>query len=202
MYLSELLTTEHLAYIMESIERVHAIVPVDVEPDFPIYDNYCRKLQQRYTEPFYATYPHSRETYVALYDGLREYETHRKGKLTCIHGDAVLSNILLDCDGKIQLIDMRGKVGSTLSIYGDWLYDWAKLYQSLVGYDVILQGKVVSHEYASRMRQFFENEFRKVHSTDDWENLKLIAKSLLFTLLPLHNNEKCIAYYNLIQTIP
>jgi len=29
-------------------------------------------------------------------------------------------------------------------------------------------------------------------------NLKIITKSLIFTLIPLHNNEKCIKYYNLL----
>jgi hypothetical protein len=33
---------------------------------------------------------------------------------------------------------MRGKIGDTLTIYGDAFYDWAKLYQSLIGYDKIL----------------------------------------------------------------
>ena len=29
---------------------------------------------------------------------------------------------------------MRGKQGDTLSIQGDFLYDWAKIYQSLLCY--------------------------------------------------------------------
>ena len=32
---------------------------------------------------------------------------------------------------------MRGKVGDKLTICGDWLYDWAKIYQSIIGYDEI-----------------------------------------------------------------
>ena len=37
----------------------------------------------------------------------------------------------------------------------------------------------------------------ELYSEEDMKNLKLITKSLLFTLIPLHNNEKCIKYYNL-----
>ena len=38
---------------------------------------------------------------------------------------------------------MRGKVGDKLTIYGDWLYDWAKIYQSIIGYDEILLSKII-----------------------------------------------------------
>ena len=38
---------------------------------------------------------------------------------------------------------MTGKQGKQLTIYGDWLYDWTKLYQSLIGYDKILENKVI-----------------------------------------------------------
>jgi hypothetical protein len=31
------------------------------------------------------------------------------------------------------------------------------------------------------------------------EDIKLIANSLLFSLIPLHDNEKCLGYYNLIS---
>ena len=48
---------------------------------------------------------------------------------------------------KIKFIDMRGTLNGILSIYGDWLYDWAKLYQSLIGYDIILNNKTISNNY-------------------------------------------------------
>ena len=38
------------------------------------------------------------------------------------------------------------------------------------------------------------------YSNNDFNNLKIITKSLLFTLIPLHNNEKCKKYYNLIYS--
>ena len=96
---------------------------------------------------------------------------------------------------------MRGQVGNKLTIYGDWLYDWAKLYQSLIGYDKILQDKEVSKEYEKKMINIFEDFFINNYSKEDLDNLKYVTKSLLFTLIPLHDNEKCISYYNLINTI-
>ena len=55
---------------------------------------------------------------------------------------------------------MRGKVGETLTIYGDWLYDWAKLYQSLIGYDKILLNKDICKKYELEMKEFFKQYFK------------------------------------------
>ena len=55
-----------------------------------------------------------------------------------IHGDPVFSNVLLNDDGHVFLLDMRGELGSTLTLQGDALYDLSKVYQSLLGYDYIL----------------------------------------------------------------
>ena len=49
-----------------------------------------------------------------------------------IHGDLTLSNILLSESHHFYFIDPRGYFGST-PLYGDRLYDIAKLYYSLVG---------------------------------------------------------------------
>lgn len=37
---------------------------------------------------------------------------------------------------------MRVRLGDKLTIYGDWLYDWAEIYQSIIGYDEILLSKI------------------------------------------------------------
>ena len=95
---------------------------------------------------------------------------------------------------------MRGKQGDTLTCSGDWLYDWAKLYQSLIGYDEILENKFVSNNYKQRLIKYFKKYFLENFSREDFENLKVITKSLLYTLIPLHDNEKCKEYYNLINS--
>jgi hypothetical protein len=93
---------------------------------------------------------------------------------------------------------MRGKIGNNLTICGDWLYDWAKIYQSLIGYDEILLYKTIDQNYKDEMISFFKDFFINKYSISDFENLKIITKSLLFTLIPLHDNNKCNNYYNLI----
>ena len=49
-----------------------------------------------------------------------------------IHGDPTFSNILIDHQSRAWLIDPRGYFGSSL-LYGDPMYDWAKLYYSVIG---------------------------------------------------------------------
>lgn len=200
MYLSELLTCDHLVYIMKSLQRIHG-VPYNGTVALPIYSNYCEKLRSRYNGYDYSQFPGSAELYFTLLTKLQQYEDNDAGKLSCIHGDAVFSNIIINTSGKIKFIDMRGELGKIQTIYGDWLYDWAKLYQSLIGYDKIMQGKLTSPAYEKKMRECFEMYFLQCYTMADLENLKVLTKSLLFTLIPLHNNAKCLEYFNLIATI-
>jgi hypothetical protein len=50
-----------------------------------------------------------------------------------IHGDPVFSNVLLTDTPRVYLLDMRGEVGTRLTLQGDVLYDLSKVYQSLLG---------------------------------------------------------------------
>jgi hypothetical protein len=138
--------------------------------------------------------------YYNLIDFFKDYELNGKGSKKVIHGDPVLTNILINQFGKIKFIDMRGKINNNLTITGDVFYDWAKLYQSLIGYDEILFNKQININYKKNIINNFIEYFLELYSEEELNNVKYITKSLLFTLIPLHYNEKCIHYYNLIQS--
>jgi aminoglycoside phosphotransferase len=201
VFLSELLTSESLLNIMNSIKRIQNVTIDYSKIDINIYANYCDKLKDRYENYDYSCFPDSEKLYNELYSSLENYEKNKLGKLSVIHGDAVMTNILINNFGKIKFIDMRGRIGDRISIYGDYLYDFGKLYQSLIGYDKILQCKQISKSYEEAMIKTFEEYFIKLFSYEALKNLKIITKSLLFTLIPLHNNEKCKEYYDLIKRI-
>ena len=198
LYLSELLSFNTLESVMGSIKRIQG-VEVKNNENLNIYENYKDKLKKRYEKYDYTKFPNSYQIYKVLYEKLESYENNNKGKISCIHGDTVFTNILINEHEKIKFIDMRGQVGNTLTIYGDWLYDWAKFYQSLIGYDEILLDKEIKLDYKKGMIDKFEEIFIDWFSKDNFESLKTITNSLLFTLIPLHNNDKCIKYYNLIK---
>ena len=87
-----------------------------------------------------------------------------------------------------------------MKIYGDELYDWSKIYQSLIGYDEILDNVEINFEYRQKMINIFEKYILDLYNNQKYlENIKLITSSLLFSLIPLHDNQNCIKFYNLLE---
>lgn len=105
------------AYYYKTIKRLNVIrnlVPFADRPTITINGRVCRNI-----------FFHKRELEQAI------------DQITCksfylIHGDCTFSNMMIREDGTPVLLDPRGYFGHT-EIYGDVLYDWAKLYYSLVG---------------------------------------------------------------------
>ena len=183
---------------MDTTHRIHSLKIKDINDNIDIHSNYIEKLDKRYKNFDYSKFSESEVVYHKLREALNNYKSSNKGRKVIIHDDTVLSNVLINTYEKIKFIDMRGSLNGILSIYGDCLYDWAKLYQSLIGYDLILNNKIISNKYQNRMISLFKKHFLSKFTQKDFQNLKTITKSLLFTLIPLHNNDKCIHYYNLI----
>lgn len=199
LHVSELLTESMLHNMLNSLLTLQSATTSE-NKDIDIYENYASKIQKRYQQYNYSEFKGHESIYNELLEAFEKYESENCGKKTVIHGDPVFTNILINHSNKIKFIDMRGRVGDELTICGDWLYDWAKVYQSLIGYDEILLNKPVSDDYKQKMIQCFITFFLEHFSENDLYYLKLITKSLLFTLLPLHHNEKCKAYYELISS--
>ena len=205
LYLSKMLNKNILTNILNSINRIQNcdIIQNDNDNDndndnINLYANYALKLKNRYNNYDYSLFENSKNMYETILEKLEHYEENNLGEKKVIHGDPVFTNIIINNYGKIKFIDMRGKVGDKLTIYGDWLYDWAKIYQSIIGYDEILLSKIIDTDYKEHIISIFKNYFIDKFSEQDFENMKIITKSLIFTLIPLHNNEKCVKYYELL----
>ena len=104
---------------------------------------------------------------------------------------------MFDTPTGIKLIDMRGKQGDEVTLYGDVYYDLAKVYQSLIGYDNILKGIEIDDAYRNELVTYFESMFSK----EVLDKIKLITASLLISMLPLHEDDeaKFIKYIKLIK---
>ena len=197
LYLSQLLTGNQLKHIVNSIYRLHHCVESQ-NISFNILANYIPKMKTRYESYDYSRFPNHENIYKSIICNLEQYQ----GRVSVIHGDPVFTNILINDYGKIKYIDMRGMVGDTLTIYGDYMYDWAKIYQSLFGYDEIHEGKILQMEYKQNMIRIFEMHLIELYGEEfDFRALKVITQCLLFSLIPLHDNEKCDKYYALIQQL-
>jgi len=197
LYLSKILKKDILIHILNSINRIQNCDIIN-DDDINIYENYASKLINRYKNFDYSIFENSKSIYESILVKLQFYEKNNLGKKKVIHGDSVFTNIIINKYDKIKFIDMRGKVGDKLTIYGDWLYDWAKIYQSIIGYDEILLSTIIDTNYKKNIIHIFKKYFIDNFSETDFNNLKIITKSLIFTLIPLHNNEKCIKYYKLL----
>ena len=197
MYSHKEFTLKHLDMLFNTLNKIHSVNIDDVN-DINIYKNYSSKLKNRYDNYNYSKFKNSKLIYDKILTNLNEYEIHKKGYKSVIHGDFVFSNILLT-DMSIKLIDMRGKIGNKVTILGDKFYDYAKLYQSLIGYDFILNNKSISFSYIDTYIKLFESKFVSMYGKEQLKYLKSLTASLLFTLIPLHNDHKCEDYYNLIN---
>ena len=210
LYIAEELTTPQFLNILDTISKIHQFnkntnVINNTLENINIYKNYSDKLKKRYDEYNYSKYSNNthQEYYNKIYNKLKIYETQEEGVLSIIHGDPVFTNIIINRFNQIKLIDMRGSIDEQLTIYGDELYDWAKIYQSLIGYDEILDYVEVNFEYRQEFINIFSKYINKLYDNNPkyLENIKLITLSLLFSLIPLHDNnpQNCIKFYNLLE---
>ncbi len=203
LFLSGDLSIEQFQKILDTINLIHSFNISDIsnEQNINIYLNYCDKLKKRYTEYDYTKFDFSKEIYEKLLKFCEEYENEQQGKTTIIHGDPVFTNILITHSGKIKFIDMRGKLGEKKTIYGDCMYDWAKVYQSLIGYDEILQNTVVESTFKKKMLNYFMQFIITKFGKKKFIQIQYITASLFFTLIPLHNNDKCTFYFESVKHI-
>jgi aminoglycoside phosphotransferase len=172
---------------------------IDIDCDKDIYENYCNKIRKRYSEYDYTKFENSSIIYEKLINYFDAYEKQKLGKMSLIHGDIVFSNCIIDENNNFKFIDMRGILGNKLTIFGDIYYDYAKVYQSLIGYDEILLDKLVSNNYRQNKIKIFETFVTEKFGYDAIFKIKMITNSLLFTLIPLHDDNKCNKYFNLID---
>jgi len=202
LFVNESLSEDIFLKYLLLLKEIHSLNTDDniENENIPIYDNYSKKLEERYKNYNYSKFIDSNLVYTELLKYLFDYEKNKYGKIGIIHGDSVFSNCLIDQNNSFKLIDMRGKLNNeTYTIYGDIFYDYAKIYQSLIGYDEILFDKIVSNDYKKKLMYIFENFIESNYSKEYIFKIKMLTKSLLFTLIPLHNNDKCEYFYNLIS---
>jgi capsule biosynthesis phosphatase len=196
LYTNKQLTQKHLFSLINALSNIHSF---DYPSSINIYSNYSKKLRQRITEypELYIKYGIVDLLMKIIYS-LQEYEEKNKGVSGIIHGDPVFTNVFETPTG-VKLIDMRGKQGDEVTLYGDIYYDFAKIYQSLIGYDNILNGIEIDDVYRSELVNYFESMI----SREEIEKIKLITTSLLISMLPLHDDDetKFNKYIKLIHDI-
>jgi capsule biosynthesis phosphatase len=199
LYVNGDLKLNDIDLIISSIKKIHSSSEI-IKEELDMYGNYRKKLEKRYYDnpEIYKSIDNANDIFVTLKDRLNEYENQDLGKIGVIHGDPVFTNIFITETG-IKFIDPRGSVGSKLSIFGDIYYDFSKIYQSILGYDFILNDLDLKTEYQNDLRLKFESHF----SPDEMSKIRLITASLIFSLLPLHKkiDHKTDRYIKIVKSL-
>jgi len=194
------LTEGRFVKMLNNLHEIHNFrKPSDtpVSEEINIYANYSSKVTGRFRE-YQNVYDgllgkeDSQKLYSELMAFLEDYEKGKRGIFTnVIHGDPVFSNILLTSAGSIYFIDMRGCVGDVFTLSGDRMYDFAKVYQSLCGYDFFLLGEKLDNgaqKYLNSLQMAFRYYLEQNYPTVKFKDVEKLTASLLFSLIPLHGN--------------
>ena len=199
LLISQSLSESSLVSLLDIMSEIHSCSITEDISDEELYSNYSEKLISRYESYDYSKFPNSELVYKNLLEKLKTYQNNSLAIAGCIHGDPVFSNALIDKNNQIKLVDPRGILNNKSSIYGDIFYDYAKILQSLSGYDeIMLCGRLRTNN--SKFINIFNERILSTYGEKALININNIKDSLLFTLLPLHDNHNCVKYYSLINT--
>ena len=175
----------HIQSLFEFIDLLHNTV--GSKPSLEgVKANYLDKLRARFAVKEDYPFENAGEYQRICLSRLTDYLEKEPTILPYIHGDLWFSNILLDFKNNIKVIDMKGRVDQEFSMGGDRLYDYGKLYQSVLGYDLILYGDAVSPEYMARIKSVFEKEMAK--RSVNLEDVTTVTFSLIMGTFHSHSN--------------
>uniref|UniRef100_A0A6C0K8V4 Uncharacterized protein n=1 Tax=viral metagenome TaxID=1070528 RepID=A0A6C0K8V4_9ZZZZ len=199
LYKNCLLTYRHIDDLFDILDRLHKHNSLhNLAPANPIVitsdnvkNNYIKKLENRFNIQDYY-FEDARDVLKDITEGI---DTHFNPIISpVIHGDFWFSNIILSYEGcgcGYRLIDMKGTIDNILTVNGDIYYDYGKLYQSILGYDLVLNGSESgdssdstdqTKEYIQSMKAYFLQKC--IAKRLDITYLKCVVKGLVFGTMP------------------
>lgn len=177
LYKNCLLTERNIDGLFVILEKIHSNGTICISNE-NISNNYFKKLSERFNNDYY--FDDSKEMYEKIIMDLSQ--NYSPDIVGMIHGDFWFSNILLDYQDNYRLIDMRGQLDGVLTMNGDKYYDYGKMYQSILGYDLVLNGNELNIEYLEKMKIYF---LKKCSLIDlNIQYLQAVTQSLMFGTIP------------------
>lgn len=160
LYRANLITTMHIDRLCELLDILHSFKGVNSISLENVRNNYKQKLIKRFSVA--DDYPFEDAAFIQnrCIESLDSYLLEPCSIVDYIHGDFWFSNVIFDFGGKLKAIDMKGQVDGILTTGGDPMYDFGKLYQSILGYDCVLNG--VSIPVNNRgLKEYFESKMER-----------------------------------------
>lgn len=192
---------DRLLHIMQQFHSVEADTGSSVATDEQVSNNYFKKLEARFQQRDIYSFADADAVFDHIIEGLRS--NYSAEIVPLIHGDFWFSNIMLNYKDDVVLIDMRGQVDGVLTLSGDKYYDYGKLLQSIVGYDLILNECTIDTEYIRTMKALYLSRCLKSGLNVDY--LRFVTKGLIFGTFPFlsknHSSSVKQRIWELIQTV-
>jgi len=188
LYKNQLITEKHIDSLLEILDKLHNYnYPITIS-DNAIRNNYFKKLESRFNRNDYY-FENAETVYKTIISKLES--TYKPSISGIIHGDFWFSNILLDYNDNFKCIDMKGQVDGILTLNGDRYYDYGKLYQSILGYDLILNNVSINNEFKEYIKKIEKYYLEKCNQKGiDIEYLQATTNSLIFGTIPFINCDK------------
>jgi len=198
LYKSNTLTTNIIDKLFDILDKFHSYDNNKININYDnIHNNYFKKLINRFNKNEY----YFDDSEIIFNSILEELKNNFDPKIVeFIHGDFWFSNILLTYDDNLKFIDMKGQVDNILTTSGDIYYDYGKMYQSILGYDLILHSDEINHSYINNIKEYFIYKCKQKNLNIDY--LTIVTKSLVFgTMHSLKANDPKDKIWNFIKTI-
>ena len=178
LYKSKTLTTKIIDNLFNILNKFHSLdLKINITNE-NIKSNYIDKLKNRFNLNDYC-FDDSTQIFEQI---IQDISTNFNSKLVSfIHGDFWFSNIILTYSDEYKFIDMKGQVDNILTTNGDIYYDYGKLYQSILGYDLILHKDQIDKEYIQINKDYFLSKCKE--NNLNIEYLTAVTKSLVFGTL-------------------
>jgi capsule biosynthesis phosphatase len=185
LYKNKLITQKHIDALFDVLSTFHTVThPITID-EKNVHNNYFKKLKDRFNKNDYY-FEDAEEMYDLILADLKKYYSPKI--VGIIHGDFWFSNILMEYNDEYKCIDMKGQVDNILTLNGDMYYDYGKLYQSILGYDLVLNNCMIDEDYIALTKEYFLKKCKERELNIDY--LKAVTKSLIFgTLHSIESNE-------------
>lgn len=203
LYLNTLLSNVDIDLLLKSLNKIHKtkINSKMLIYKNNIYKNYSNKFKKR-LKNIDANLRNKFKIHInEIINFLDNYEDKKMGQIGLIHGDPVFSNIFKNKDNNIKFIDPRAGELNFFSMYGDIFYDYAKVYQSLVGFEEISNYQKTNNKYCLEKKKYFEDCFVNIFDSEKLEKLRFITSSLLVSMIPLQDKKYALKYFELSKKI-
>ena len=198
LYKNKLITHKIIDDLFLILEKFHSYKngPCTISEN-DVKNNYFEKIKRRFENKMDYCFDNAESVMNDILNGLEE--NYSAEIVPFIHGDFWFSNILMTYDDNYKFIDMKGQVEGILTTNGDKYYDYGKLLQSIIGYDLYLNNDQIDEEYIGDMKAYYLEKCSLAGLNIQY--LRFVTKSLIFGTFHSIDNDKIRSRNNIWKLV-